>query len=201
MKYIFTSHARQRRPHHSIKTDEELNVIMDYLDSVYAFSTREDGKYSFMYKGKAAVFTKKDDQITLITIRGINELTVFDVEKIPSLKKITPEYDVLKEKRKAAREKKKKWLQLYPAVFEETTGNGYSVFFPDVPGCISAGNNLEEAINMSKKAIAAHLTEMLKDGALLPKINLSRCREVAKGHIIVMIQPRKELLIVKKDNE
>jgi predicted RNase H-like HicB family nuclease len=199
MKYIFTSHAKQRRPHFPVKTDEELNAIMDYLDTAYVFSTLEDGKYSFMRKGKAAVFLKDSNQITLITIRGISVSTVFDAESIPTLKKNEPEADELKARRKEARNKKNKWMQYYPGVFEETKGNGYSVFFPDVPGCISAGNNLEEAINMSKKAIAVHLTEMIKDGDLLPKVNLGRCREVAKGHIIVMVRPQRELLIVKKE--
>ena len=37
----------------------------------------------------------------------------------------------------------------YLAVFEPSTDGSYSIYFPDLPGCISVGNNLEEAARMA----------------------------------------------------
>ena len=198
MKYIFTNHAKQRRQHFPIKTDEELNGIMGHLDTFYNFSELEDGKYSFREGGKAAVFSKESNQITLITIRGIDASTAFDTERIPVLKKIDPEVDATKGKRKAARNKKNKWMQYYPAVFKETHTGAYDIFFPDIPDCVSGGKSLEEAITAAKCDIALHLTGMISNGLLMPAIDLNRCKEVAKGHILVMVRPQKELLIVKE---
>lgn len=43
----------------------------------------------------------------------------------------------------------------YPAVLHEAekTEQGYWIEFPDLPGCISEGDTLEETITMAKKAI------------------------------------------------
>lgn len=199
--YIITNHAKQRRPHYPICPDEELKKIMGRLDTFYNFSSLEDGKYYFQKKGKAAAFKKDGNTVTLITIRGINLETVISDKTFPPLKIDDPIRAEKREKRKAARNIKHKWMQYYPAVLEETEAGGYSIFFPDVPGCISAGQNLEEAISMSKKAIAVHLTGMVKNGDPLPAINLNRCKEIAKGHILVLVRPEKELLIIKTEKD
>jgi predicted RNase H-like HicB family nuclease len=47
-----------------------------------------------------------------------------------------------------------KWLKAYPAVFEQTEDGAYSVFFPDIDGCISGGDNLQEAATMAKEALS-----------------------------------------------
>lgn len=195
--YIITNHAKQRRPHYPIRSDQELKEIMSKLDAFYNFSSLKDGKYYFQKKGKSAAFNKVGNTVTLITIRGIDLDTEISDETLSPLKIDDPAREEKRNKRKAARNEKHKWMQYYPAIFEEMPDGGYSTFFPDVPGCISAGQNLEEAISMSKKAIAVHLTRMIEDGDPLPAINLNRCREAAKGHILVMIKPQKELLIIK----
>jgi predicted RNase H-like HicB family nuclease len=33
----------------------------------------------------------------------------------------------------------------YPAIIEGDAETGYSVFFPDIPGCTSGGDTLQEA--------------------------------------------------------
>ena len=40
----------------------------------------------------------------------------------------------------------------YLAVLEPSTDGSYSIYFPDLPGCISVGNNLEEAARMAAVA-------------------------------------------------
>ncbi|QPB43056.1 type II toxin-antitoxin system HicB family antitoxin [Rodentibacter haemolyticus] len=57
---------------------------------------------------------------------------------------------------------------LYPICMEKVS-DGYVVSVPDVPGCFSAGDNMEEAILNTKEAIAFHIEGMLEDGEELPK--------------------------------
>ncbi|MCL5783734.1 MAG: type II toxin-antitoxin system HicB family antitoxin [Patescibacteria group bacterium] len=53
---------------------------------------------------------------------------------------------------------KQKILQ-YDAVFEKEQDNGYSVWVPDLPGCTSQGNTLEEAIENIKEAMELYLED------------------------------------------
>ncbi|MCL5058703.1 MAG: type II toxin-antitoxin system HicB family antitoxin [Actinobacteria bacterium] len=45
---------------------------------------------------------------------------------------------------------------------------GYSVTFPDLPGCITEGDTVEEALSMAKEAISLHLYGMEDDGDPMP---------------------------------
>jgi predicted RNase H-like HicB family nuclease len=44
----------------------------------------------------------------------------------------------------------------YPAIIERA-GTEYSVFFPDLPGCTSAGGTIQEAAENAEDALAGHL--------------------------------------------
>ena len=58
---------------------------------------------------------------------------------------------------------------VYPACFHLEEDNGYSVVFPDLPGCITQGNNLEEAIEMAEDAALGWLLGTLEEGEEIPK--------------------------------
>lgn len=47
----------------------------------------------------------------------------------------------------------------YQAVFQEETGGGFSVWVPDLPGCASQGETLEEALESIKEAIELYLED------------------------------------------
>ena len=55
----------------------------------------------------------------------------------------------------------------YLAIFEPTE-NGYSVYFPDLPGCVSYGEGFEEAQKNAVEALGLHLYGMEKDGDDIP---------------------------------
>lgn len=44
----------------------------------------------------------------------------------------------------------------YPAIIERSR-RGYGVFFPDLPGCTSAGDTVAEAAINAEEALAGHL--------------------------------------------
>jgi predicted RNase H-like HicB family nuclease len=55
----------------------------------------------------------------------------------------------------------------YPAILEPTS-DGYSVFFPDLPGAITAGRDYEDAINHAEECLSFHLYGMQNDNEKLP---------------------------------
>ena len=58
----------------------------------------------------------------------------------------------------------------YPATFTpHTDGTGrYDVTFADLPGCVSQGASLEDAIRMAQEALGLHIGSMVEDGDTLP---------------------------------
>lgn len=47
-------------------------------------------------------------------------------------------------------------VAIYPAIVERA-GDGFSVFFPDLPGCTSAGSTIQEAALNAEEALSGHL--------------------------------------------
>jgi len=56
----------------------------------------------------------------------------------------------------------------YIALVHKDEGTSYGVSFPDVPGCIAAGDTFEEAVANAAEALAFHFVEMRKDGDAIP---------------------------------
>jgi predicted RNase H-like HicB family nuclease len=57
----------------------------------------------------------------------------------------------------------------YIALLRKDTDSDYGVEFPDFPGCVSAGESLEEARRMAEEALSFHVEGMLEDSAPLPE--------------------------------
>ena len=56
----------------------------------------------------------------------------------------------------------------YAVVIEKGERN-YSAYVPDLPGCVSVGDSLEEVKAAIREAIEFHLEGMREDGAPIPK--------------------------------
>jgi len=56
----------------------------------------------------------------------------------------------------------------YIALIRKEPGSDYGVEFPDFPGCITAGVDLDDARRMTAEALALHIQGMLEDGQTLP---------------------------------
>jgi predicted RNase H-like HicB family nuclease len=56
----------------------------------------------------------------------------------------------------------------YIALVHKDDGTSYGVSFPDVPGCISAGDTFEEAVGNAAEALAGHFAAMRADGETIP---------------------------------
>ena len=47
-------------------------------------------------------------------------------------------------------------VAIYPAIIERAA-SGFSLFFPDLPGCVSAGATIQQAALNAEEALAGHL--------------------------------------------
>ena len=57
----------------------------------------------------------------------------------------------------------------YLVVYAKCKGSNFSGHAPDVPGCVSAGDTLEEMEAMMREALEFHLSGMLEDGEMIPE--------------------------------
>jgi len=48
-------------------------------------------------------------------------------------------------------------------------GSSWGVTFPDVPGCVSAGDTFEEAVENGREALSGHLAALQADGDPIPE--------------------------------
>lgn len=55
----------------------------------------------------------------------------------------------------------------YPAIIEKGP-EGFGVYFPDLPGCVSAGSTAQEAAEGAQEALEGHLSVMAEFGDPIP---------------------------------
>lgn len=61
---------------------------------------------------------------------------------------------------------------LYPiAISKGDNEHAWGVEVPDIPGCFSAGDDLDDAIAMAREAIEGHFEILADDGAVIPHAN------------------------------
>lgn len=58
---------------------------------------------------------------------------------------------------------------VYPACFYKEDDGGYSVVVPDLEGCCTQGDTLEEALEMARDAALGWLLTSVEDGEELPE--------------------------------
>ncbi len=62
-------------------------------------------------------------------------------------------------------------MQFLVVLHTETDRTDYGVTVPDLPGCVSAGDTLEQALANAGEAILGHLEVMIEDGNPVPEPN------------------------------
>ena len=77
---------------------------------------------------------------------------------------------------------------VYAAVFENCEEGGYSVSFPDLPGCFTEGDDLAEALEMAVEAACGWLIGEVEAGKQLPKATAREdLKEVDDGFISMLL--------------
>lgn len=66
------------------------------------------------------------------------------------------------------KEKLSKKILKYTVIFEPAEEGGYVVSVPALPGCVTEGDTLEEAMEMVKDAISGYIASLKKHGESIP---------------------------------
>ena len=77
---------------------------------------------------------------------------------------------------------------IYPAVFYPCKNkSGYTVEVPDLPGCVTEGDSLADAIMMGTDAASGWILDELEDGKAYPKASDASEVKVRKGGIVNLL--------------
>lgn len=77
-------------------------------------------------------------------------------------------------------------LYYYPAVVESgEPGSNLGVFFPDLPGCVSFGDDVLDAARNAEEALTLHLSGMIADDDPLPSPSPLDKLEIPRGVKVV----------------
>jgi len=60
-------------------------------------------------------------------------------------------------------------MMRYPVLIHKEAGSDYGVTVPDLPGCFSAGESIDDALAQVVEAIECHVEGMLIDGEPIPQ--------------------------------
>lgn len=93
----------------------------------------------------------------------------------------------------------------YLALFEPNGSGGFGVYFPDLPGCASFGNDYKHALKMAEEGLGLHLYGMEKDGDPIPSPTenpgeLSIEPGTSEGYIISVVTIYPDLVKNQLDN-
>lgn len=71
----------------------------------------------------------------------------------------------------------------YRITLRKEPEGGYTVLVPALPGCITYGKTVEEAIEMARDAINGYIESLMDDGEAIPvEEDLIECRLTVEAH-------------------
>lgn len=62
----------------------------------------------------------------------------------------------------------------YPAIFHEAEEGGFWVSFPDLPECLTEGDDMQQAYEMAVDALGLSLTSRKAEGEPIPKTDRNK---------------------------
>lgn len=74
----------------------------------------------------------------------------------------------------------------YPAVFHKAEDGGFWVSFPDIPECLTQGDDMQQAYEMAVEALGLSLTTMEEDGVEIPTATEPDGIDVKDGFLVVV---------------
>ena len=90
---------------------------------------------------------------------------------------------------------------LFPAIFEPGDAGGYTVTFPDLPGCITEGDTLEEAFAMAKEALELHVYGMEEDHEPIPEPSRLKPATVPPQAMVAVVEAWMPVIRSKMANQ
>ena len=73
----------------------------------------------------------------------------------------------------------------YPAIFHKAEEGGFWVEFPDIPECMTQGDEMQQAYEMAVEALGLSLTTMEDAGEEIPRASLPEEITAGEGFVAV----------------
>jgi len=90
---------------------------------------------------------------------------------------------------------------IFPCVFIYKESGGISIYFPDLDGCISSGENETEACRNAKEALSLHLYGMEQDNDDIPQPSSIRDIVLDDNESIILVEVFMPPFRAKQDNK
>lgn len=74
----------------------------------------------------------------------------------------------------------------YPAIFHKAEEGGFWVSFPDLPECLTDGDNMEQAYEMAVDALGLSLTSRISEMQTIPEPSQPDLIVVDEGFLVVV---------------
>ena len=74
----------------------------------------------------------------------------------------------------------------YPAIFHKAEEGGFWVTFPDIPECMTQGDNMEQAYEMAVDALGLSLSSMEEMGEQIPEASPLERIQVEDGILVIV---------------
>jgi len=76
---------------------------------------------------------------------------------------------------------------VYPAIFHKNDDSSYTIVYPDLPGCISEGKNLGNAMYMAQSALSQWIGYLIDKKNEIPKASPIEKVKTSKGEFVNFI--------------
>jgi len=77
---------------------------------------------------------------------------------------------------------------VYPALFHLNDDGSYTITYPDLPGCVSEGKSLENALYMAQDALRVWLGYLLDEKEALPASTAIQQVQAGPGEFVNLIR-------------
>ena len=77
---------------------------------------------------------------------------------------------------------------VYAAIFTSNSDGSYTITFPDLPGCISEGKNLYDALEWAESALKEWLEYLIDKNKEIPKASAYMEIHPEEGQFVSMIK-------------
>lgn len=92
-------------------------------------------------------------------------------------------------------------MTAYIALIHKEADSDYGVSFPDFPGCVTAGTDLDDAHRMAEEALALHIEGLSEDGEAIPEpsslVEIMEDPENAGGVAVLIPAPAQDAKTVR----
>ena len=88
---------------------------------------------------------------------------------------------------------------VYPAILTPEE-HGYSVAFPDLPGCYTCGDDLPDALHMAEDALSGYLARAEEMRRAIPAPSRPDAVQVAEGERLTLVCADKEAFL-RRNND